>query len=126
MELPQDIMNYIKNFLPPHPLQKEISKWSRREYFYKWYFDQMHMQKTKVKINKFVNDNDFWLKLNRLSNEDAVKLKHKCFLDKQRLKCKLKSLNILTWECSSTTHIPTLNIHGNYSEVYYKGQEIIY
>ena len=60
------------------------------------------------------------------SNENAVKLKHKCFLDKQRLKCKLKSLNILTWECRSTTHIPKLNIHGNYSEVYYKVQEIIY
>jgi len=126
MELPQDIMNYVKTFLPPHPLQKEMNKWSRKQYFNKWYFDQYDMQKTKMKIKQFVDDNDFWIKMNRSSNEDAVKLKHKCFLDKQRLACKLNSMNLKMFQCHSVTHIPRLNIHGNYSEVYHNGQEIIY
>ena len=126
MELPQDIMNYVKTFLPPHPLQKEISKWTRNQHFYKWYFNQSQMYKKKDKIKRFINDNEFWIKMSRLSNEEAVKLKHRCFLDKKRMKEKLKQMNITTYQCKTITHIPTLNKHGNFSEVYFKDQEIVY
>ena len=53
MELPQDVMNHIKTFLPPHPLQKDINIWSRwrKDYFYKWYFSDIIMQKKKDKSN---------------------------------------------------------------------------
>jgi len=124
MELPQDIMNNIKSFLPPHPLQFEIATWSRKQYFYKSYFNKN--SKKKDKIERFIKDNDFWIDISGLSNEDAVKLKHKCFLDKHKLKKKLNQMNLLMWHCIIVTHIPTLNKHGNYSEVFYKGQEIIY
>ena len=126
MELPQDVMNHIKTFLPPHPLQNKIKLWSRRDYFYKWYFSDTSMQKKKEKRKRFINDNDFWIKMSNLPNEEAVKLKHRCFLDKKRMKEKLKQMNIKHYLCRIITHIPSLNKHGNFSEVYFNDQEIIY
>jgi hypothetical protein len=132
MELPQDIKNHIKTFLPPHPLQNEISRWEfenlfskRKQYFHKFYFSFFSMDK-KEKLTRFINDNDFWIKMSRLSNEKAIKLKHRCYLDKKRMNEKLKVLNIKTYLCRVVTHIPQLNEHGNFSEVYFKDQEIIY
>ncbi len=132
MELPQDIKNHIKTFLPPHPLQNEISRWEfenlfskRKQYFHKFYFCFFSMDK-KEKLTRFINDNDFWIKMSRLSNEKAIKLKHRCYLDKKRMNEKLKDLNIKTYLCRVVTHIPQLNEHGNFSEVYFKDQEIIY
>jgi hypothetical protein len=61
-----------------------------------------------------------------LSNEKAVKLKHRCFLDKKRMKEKLEQMDIRTYLCRIITHVPQLNEHGNFSEVYFKDQEIIY
>ena len=133
MELPQDIMNYVKTFLPPHPLQERISQWEvsnlfskRKQYFHKWYFSLLSMEKKKEKITRFISDNDFWIKISRLPNEKAVKLKHRCYLDKKRMNEKLKELNIKTYQCRIITHIPQLNEHGNFSEVYFKDQEIVY
>ena len=128
MELPQDVMNYVKTFLPPHPLQNKINLWNRcrMDYFYKWYFSDVSMQKKKDKIKRFIDNNDFWIKISGLSNEKAVKLKHRCFLDKKRMKEKLEQMDIRTYLCRIITHIPQLNEHGNFSEVYFKDQEIIY
>ena len=132
MELPQDIMNHIKTFLPPHPLQDQIKRWEfenlfskRKQYFHKFYFSFFSMDK-KEKITRFISDNDFWIKMSRLSNEKAVKLKHRCYLDKKRMKEKLKQMNINFHHCRIITNIPQLNKHGNFSEVYFKDQEIIY
>ena len=128
MELPQDVMNHIKTFLPPHPLTRDIEIWSRwrGDYFYKWYFSDTSMQKKKEKITRFISDNDFWIKISGLSNEKAVKLKHRCHLDKKRMKEKLKQMDIKTYLCRIITHISSLNKHGNFSEVYFNDQEIIY
>ena len=123
--LSHDLMNYIKSFLPPHPLQKEINYWSRKQYFHKWYFSQSRLQKCKNKIKRFIEDNNFWIKMSDLSNEDAIKLKHKCYLDKKRMTTKLIEMK-LEYHCKIVTHIPRLNKHGNYSEIYYNGEEIIY
>jgi hypothetical protein len=84
------------------------------------------MKKKKEKLTRFISDNDFWIKMSRLSNEKAIKLKHRCYLDKKRMNEKLKVLNIKTYQCRIVTHIPQLNEHGNFSEVYFKDQEIIY
>ena len=73
---------------------------------------------------RFIDDNDFWIKMSELNNEEAVKLKHKCYLDKKRMITKLKSLN--NPSCKIITHIPRLNKHGNYSEIFYKDKEIVY
>ncbi len=124
MQLPDVLIAHIQDFLPPHPLQSEITSWTRKQYFNKWFFDK-NSQK-KIDINRFVENNDFWIKMSGLKNEKAVKLKHKCTLDKRRMKLKLKELNLKSYEVSTTTHIPQLNKHGNYSEVYYNNQEIIY
>ena len=133
MELPQDVMNHIKTFLPPHPLQDQIKRWDidnlffkRKQYFHKWYFSPVCMQKKKEKITRFISDNDFWIKISGLSNEKAVKLKHRCFLDTKRMREKLKQMNIKHYLCRIITHIPSLNKHGNFSEVYFNDQEIIY
>jgi hypothetical protein len=126
MELPSDLLNHIKTFLPPHPLQREINLWSRRCYFNRWYFDNQRTIDKKRKIARFIDHNDFWIKMSNLNNEDAVKLKHKCFLDKKRMLTKLEALNIESYQCKIITHIPQLNKHGNYSEIFYNNQEIIY
>ena len=131
MELPQDVMNHIKTFLPPHPLQDQIRHWEidnlltkYKKNFYRWYF--FGMEKKKEKITRFISDNDFWIKISGLSNEKAVKLKHRCFLDTKRMREKLKQMNIKHYLCRIITHIPSLNKHGNFSEVYFNDQEIIY
>jgi len=126
MELPSDIITYIKSFLPPHPLQKEINMWSRKQYFYKCYFDKTNSQKQRHKIKRFVEDNDFWIKMTGLPNEEAVKLKHRCYLDKKRMISKLDEMKIRLGQCETVTHIPRLNKHGNFTEVYYNGEEIVY
>ena len=133
MELPRDVMNHIKTFLPPHPLQDQIKRWDfdnlfskRKQYFHKWYFSPMCMQKKKEKITRFISDNDFWIKVSGLSNEKAVKLKHKYFLDKKRIKEKLKQMNINIHHCRIISADRYKNKHGNLSEVYFKDQEIIY
>ena len=126
MELPSDIITYIKSFLPPHILEEQIKSWSRKKYFYKWYFEKMSSQKQIQKIKRFVHDNDFWIKMSGLSNEGSVKLKHKCHLDKKRMNSKLDEMKIRLGRCQIITHIPRLNKHGNYSEVFHNGEEIIY
>ena len=128
MELPQDVMNHIKTFLPPHPLTRDIEIWSRwrRDYFYKWYFSDTSMQKKKEKITRFISDNDFWIKTSGLSNEKAVKLKHEYFLDKKRIKEKLKQMNINIHHCRIISTNNYKNKHGNFSEVFFNDQEIIY
>ena len=54
MELPRDVMNHIKTFLPPHPLQNEISRWKMsnlhskyKQSFHKWYFWSLHGKKER-------------------------------------------------------------------------------
>ena len=133
MELPQDVMNHIKSFLPPHPLQDQIKRWEidnllskYKKNFYRWYCFNYSMEKKKEKITRFISDNDFWIKVSGLSNEKAVKLKHRCFLDNKRMKEKLKQMNIKHHLCRIITHIPRLNKHGNFSEVFFNDQEIIY
>ena len=131
MELPQDVMNHIKTFLPPHPLQDQIRHWEidnlltkYKKNFYRWYF--FGMEKKKEKITRFIKDNDFWIKLSGLSNEKAVKLKHEYFLDKKRIKEKLKQMNINIHHCRIISTNKNKNKHGNFSEVYFNDQEIIY
>jgi len=133
MELPQDVINYVKTFLPPHPLQNEISRWKMsnlhskyKQSFHKWYFFGPYMEIRKEKMKRFIDNNDFWIKMSGLSNEKAVKLKHRCFLDEKRMSKKLKEMSIKKNQCKTITHIPNLNKHGNFSEVYFKDQEIIY
>jgi len=132
MELPQDIKNHIKTFLPPHPLQDQIRRWEfenlyskRKQYFHKFYFS-FSMDKKKEKITRFMKENDFWIKISGLSNEKAVKLKHRCYLDKKRMKEKLKQMNIKTYQCRIVSATHELNEHGNFSHVYFNNQEIIY
>ena len=133
MELPQDVMNHIKTFLPPHPLQDQIRHWEidnllskYQKNFYRWYCFNYVMEKKKEKITRFIKDNDFWIKVSGLSNEKAVKLKHEYFLDKKRIKEKLKQMNINIHHCRIISTKNNKNKHGNMSEVYFNDQEIIY
>ena len=133
MELPQDVMNHIKTFLPPHPLQDQIRHWEidnllskYQKNFYRWYCFNYVMEKKKEKITRFIKDNDFWIKVSGLSNEKAVKLKHEYFLDKKRIKVKLKQMNINIHHCRIISTHNNKNKHGNMSEVYFNDQEIIY
>jgi hypothetical protein len=110
-----------------HPMNNIIKGWSRNILpFDKWYFNRTDPLKKRAKINRFVDHNDFWIKHSNLSNEEAVRLKHKALLDKNRMLIKLKELDIKLYEVNVTTHIRKTNAHVNFSRVYYKGKEIIY
>jgi len=126
MELPSELVAYVKEFLPPHPLKSEIDMWTRRTFFYKYYFQKQSSIKRKERIKRFVDHNDFWIKTTDLNNEEAVKLKHRCYLDKLRMKAKLNEMDLKPWQYRTITHIPILNKHGNFSEVFHNGQEVIY
>jgi len=117
-------------------LRNEISDWKEfrddlsdfevnpREYFHVYYFDT-NSDKIK-KIKEIVHDQKFMIKMSGLSNENAIKLFHKSHMDHRRMKLKLKELNIKTYEVNTITHLNNLNKHGNYRDVYYKNQEIVY
>ena len=110
-----------------HPMNNMIKEWSRNVLpFNKWYFNRTDPLKKRSKINRFVDQNDFWIKMSELSNEDAVKLKHRAYLDKKRMHSRLKELNIKLYEVSIRTHIRKTNAPVNFSRVYYKCTEIIY
>ncbi len=126
MEIPVDLQNYIKSFLPPHPMTKEIASWTRRTYFNRWFFEKKSSRDKIKVIGRFVEHNNFWIKMSELSNKDAVQLKHKCNLDKKRMKAKLQELNLKPYQIRTVTHIPHLNRHGNYSELFCGNNEIIY
>ena len=64
--------------------------------------------------------------MSELPNEEAVKLKHRAYLDKKRMHSKLKELDIKIYEVSITTHVRKTNTPVNFSKVMYKGKEIIY
>jgi len=128
MEIPVDLQNVIKTFLPPHPMHEEISAWTRnrRTYFNRWFFEKKSSRDKIKAISRFVDHNNFWIKMSGLSNKDAVQLKHKCKLDKMRMIAKILELNLKPYEIRTVTHIPHLNRHGNYSEVFCGNNEIVY
>jgi hypothetical protein len=131
-------INKIRS-VSPHPMKRDIRWW--REYIQDcidleedWSFDTIIFSRfffssgrNKIKkINEFIHNNDFWIKMSELSNEDAVKLKHRAYLDKKRMHSKLKELDIKLYEVSIRTHIRKTSAPVNFSRVYYKGTEIIY
>ena len=88
-----------------------------------------YADKKLKKVKEFIKENDKMIKCyreNGLSNEEAVKLRHKWYLDKQRMLAKLKELNIKLWECQMGSPIWHQEMHGNLKKIYYKGKEIIY
>ena len=115
--------------ISPHPMQIEIRKWNGSSmYFTSYYFAIWGSGRKKLDtVKRFIYHNDFWIKsMSELSNEEAVKLKHRAYLDKKRMHSKLKELNIKLYQCQITTHIRKTNAPVNFSKVYYKGTEIIY
>jgi len=126
-KLPSEISQLIDSYIPPHPLQRQISMWSRKQYFYKWFFER-----NKQKCKKYNKDSHYFWSLDQLikydghTNEGAIKLHLASKKDKKRMMSKLDSLGIKSYEVKTCTHFPKLNKHGNMSEVYYNGVEIIY
>ena len=62
-KFPTDIANLISEYLPAHPMKKDLIDWSRKNYFHKWYFmiNQSKLNKIKDKLNRKYKD-DFWFK----------------------------------------------------------------
>ena len=51
-KFPTDIANLISEYLPAHPMKKDLIDWSRKNYFHKWYFmiNQSKLNKIKDKL----------------------------------------------------------------------------
>ena len=98
------IIDLVKAKRPPHPMKKEIEWWNdaledwdnadwltdNERYFSLYYFIHSADKKLK-KVKEFIKENDKMIKCyreNGLSNEEAVKLSHKWYLDKKKNACK--------------------------------------
>ncbi len=138
------IIDLVKAKRPPHPMKRAIGWWNdaledwddadwltdRDRYFSSFYFLSIYLGNIKLKkVKEFIKENDKMIKCyreNGLSNEEAVKLRHKWYLDKIRMLAKLKELNIKLWECQMGSPIWHQEMHGNLRKIYYKEKEIIY
>lgn len=131
-KLPFEIINYIEEFKPKHPLENYIERWRGYKnkptcYFYVYYFMNL---REKQKNRNYLEERKQYLFKNMLedgfTNEQTVKLNYKSKLEKRRMLKKLEELNIKSYEVKTVTHFPKLNKHGNFSEVYFNNLEIIF
>ena len=129
-KFPTDIANLISEYLPAHPMKKDLIDWSRKNYFHKWYFmiNQSKLNKIKDKLNRKYKD-DFWFKCmneDGYTNEQAIKLRYKSKLEKAELIEELTALNLTLYQVRQVCHFGTFNRYGRMMEVYYKDKQIIF
>ena len=126
MNFSNELINHILTFRPTHPnavlLKRDIEIWNRkRQYFYKYYLNKYSV-KTKIEKLKqqIIYYDDFYFKCckeDRMTTEQAVKLRYESKQRKQRLNKLLQTLNINPWEISTESSL-------RYLKAYYNGFEI--
>ena len=129
-KFPTDIANLISEYLPAHPMKKDLIDWSRKNYFHKWYFmiNQSKLNKIKDKLNRKYKD-DFWFKCmneDGYTNEQAIKLRYKSKLEKAELIEELTALKLTIHQVRQVCHFGKFNRYGRMMEVYYKDKQIIF
>ena len=129
-KFPTDIANLISEYLPAHPMKKDLIDWSRKNYFHKWYFmiNQSKLNKIKDKLNRKYKD-DFWFKCmneDGYTNEQAIKLRYKSKLEKTELIEELTALNLKIHQVRQVCHFGKFNRYGRMMEVFYKDKQIIF
>jgi len=136
-KLSLELINYIEEFKPKHPLEDKIKSWrgpkdKPRCYFYEYYFEYSNKIREMQKKRKHLEDRKEYLFKNMLengyTNEEIVKLNYKYKLEHIRLSKKLKELklNVKSYEITTIEQFPKLNKHGNFREVYFNNREIIF
>jgi hypothetical protein len=122
-----EILNHILSFRPTHPiallLKRDIEYWGRkRMYFNKYYFQKPRVIQMIIKRKQHVEMyDDFYFrccKEDRLSTEQAVKLKYESKQRKKRLANKLKELNLNTWDISTISSLRYLKAYHNGVEIF--------
>ena len=129
-KFPTEIANLISEYLPAHPMKKDLIDWSRKNYFHKWYFmiNQSKLNKIKDKLNRKYKD-DFWFKCmneDGYTNEQAIKLRYKSKLEKAELIEELTALNLKLYQVRQVCHFGEFNRYGKMMEAYYKDKQIIF
>ena len=129
-KFPKDVADLISEYLPAHPMKKDLIAWSRKNYFHKWYFmiNQSKLNKINDKLNRKYKD-DFWFKCmneDGYTNEQAIKLRYKSKLEKAELIEELTALNLKIYDVRQVCHFGTFNRYGRMMEVYYKDKLIIF
>ena len=121
-----EILNHILSFRPTHPiaslLKYDIEYWGRkRMYFNKYYFKKPRVIQMMTNLQRHNSHDDFYFrccKEDRLSTEQAVKLKYESKQRKKRLANKLKELNLNTWDISTTSSLRYLKAYHNGVEIF--------
>ena len=138
-KFPTDIANLISEYLPAHPMKKDLIDWrrndahlkvSRKNYFHKSYFmiNQSKLNKIKDKLNRKYKD-DFWFKCmneDGYTNEQALTLRYKHKLEKAELNEELTRLNLKIYDVRQVCHFGKFNRYGRMMEVFYKDKQIIF
>ena len=143
MNFPEELLNNILSFRPSHPiaelLKDSIKDWiwqrnynvkHKKRYYNTQYFYKYHLRKYVEKIEKLkkqIKDDDFYFrccKEDRLSTEQAVKLKYESKQRKQRLNKKLEELNIKPWEISTGSSLRHLIAFHNGIEIFNESKMI--
>ena len=139
-KFPTDIANLISEYLPAHPMKKDLIDWrrndahlkvSRKNHFHKWYFMRYESDLTKIKdkLSRKYKDDKYWFKCmneDGYTNEQAIKLRYKSKLEKAELIEELTALNLKLYQVRQVCHFGTFNRYGRMMEVYYKDKQIIF
>ena len=71
-------------------LQKQIRYWPRKQYFHQWFFDQVALRNKKKKINRLIDDTDWWLEFSCPKNLKHLKINFRSEHNESFIKGKYK------------------------------------
>jgi len=55
-------------------LQRQIKYWPRKQYFHQWFFNEVELRNKKKKINRLIDDTDWWLEFSCPKNLKHLKI----------------------------------------------------
>lgn len=116
MNFPEELLNNVLSFRPPHPsaelLKRDIMIWGcKRTYFYKHYFQKIEIIKQRERRERNLEYKDFFFKClleDGYTVKQIIQQRYKMNQCKKRLDIKLKELNLKTWQiktCQSNNHL---------------------
>ena len=126
MNFSNELINHILTFRPTHPnailLKRDIEIWNRkRQFFYKFYFNKSSVKTNVEKRKQQISHDDFYFKCckeDRMTTEQAVKIRYESKQRRKRLNKLLETLNIQPWDISTESSLRHLKAFHNGVEIF--------
>ena len=131
MNFPEELLNKIFSFRPPHPsaelLKRDIMIWGcKKTYFYKHYFQKIEIIKQRERRERNLEYKDFFFKClleDGYTVKQIIKQRYEMNQCNKRLNIKLKELNLEKWQIKSSVSYNHLQAEYNgeliFNETFY-------